>query len=266
VQAIRYVGGVIDGTEDDPRGFWYNGRFIFFVKGGDGTGDDGDDANGDDEDVGDEDEDESSDEDEEEKEGSGGKDKSQKISLTTRQLKEKMEKKAERRLLNLAKENGFDTIESFQKFLKTAKKKSGEEGEELSDLRERATKAESERDKLRTKAKKSALERIVEKEASKLGFIDPDDAFGLGRFSAEDEELFDDDDDVDEDEVIERLEALAKKKKHLLKGDKEESEPRRSNAPNPQRNSGTKNLSKDEQEKLKKRFKILSGEGLNAFR
>jgi Skp family chaperone for outer membrane proteins len=140
---------------------------------------------------------------------------------------------------------------------------------------------------LSAKLRLNTLQVAVEREAAKMGFIDPEDAFRLADFG-DGEEFMDDKDKADSEAIREALEDLSNRKKHLVKpksksksssssrngeddedGDEDEDEDedddaeedkkvvkgRRSGSPS---RNGNKTATAGEKE-LKRRFPILSG-------
>lgn len=204
-------------------GVWLDGRYIRFMAGGDGTGDgaggDGDaggagDGDGDggagDGDGGTGDGDGGQ---------SGGGDKSKKGQIVfsdTRALGRRLGQERNATLLAAAKDAGFDTVEAFQEHLKAVKEKREKDQGEVTTLRQKLTDTERKLEESTTRSQRQALRHAVEIEATKLGFTDPEDAFGLANFG---EITFDDDGVPDRKAITSKLTDLSKAKTYLLTDD-----------------------------------------------
>lgn len=306
---ITYVA-VNDGG--DVVGYWFGDIFIRAISGGaESDGDDAGDGEGDGEEEGEDTEEESDEEeedDEEEDEGEGKeKPKSKvkpkpkekpddKITLTEARLKSRLKRARDGSVRGLAKELGFDSVDELKAAIATKSGKSGgatktrtEKGSDSGKSGDSADtddvrRLRTDNAALSAKLRLNTLQVAVEREAAKMGFIDPEDAFRLVDFG-DGEDYMDDKDKTDSEAIREALEELSKRKKHLLRsktkttsksriGDEDEDEDEEDDededdveepkkvvkgrrAGSPSRN-GNKTATAGEKE-LKRRFPILSG-------
>lgn len=296
----------------DPHGFWWKGRYYPPIAGGDGTDDDaggdkgdkgdskpngatkgkqtGSDSGGDDEEDDDDDDDDTP-------------SKGASITLSSRAFKGRLNREQRRTRNAVAKEAGFKSYEDMQRHLETKPKGKDEDDDDDTDdkaatkskstssdnaaitkLQKRLDALEAENTNLKRGNKAGDLQRVVERLAKKLNFIDADDAFAIGRFDNIVDELLDDKGNVDEDAIVDALDVLAEAKPHLIKSsrkksdddddddeddEEEEEKPARrssnrssNSGPNPPRGgrngtvSGT--VSKKKQEEFNKRFPQLA--------
>lgn len=282
-------------------GFWYKGRFYPPIKGGDGTddkkpSDEGKGDKGDKKDNGTTDD--GDDDDGDEGEDTDDKSGTTRITLSTRTLSARLERSKRRTREAVAKEAGYQSYAAMQRHFDTKSnkdkdgdddadtkktdKKDAPDNSEIAKLTKRLDALAEENATLKRGNKAGDLRRVVEKEAIKLHFIDPEDAWAIGKFGDILEELVDDKGQADEDAIIEALETLAEGKPHLItkkrkkssnedddeEDDEEEDDnttknsKRSSNSsPNPPRGgsgAGTATITKKKQAEFDRRFPHLS--------
>lgn len=212
-------------------GIWLDGRYIRFVSGGDGTGGDagagagaggdggaagGGDGGGDEGDGGDSGDDGAAGDGAaggKQRSGGSGTNKDQIVFSDSRALGRRLGQEREKTLLQTAQAAGFDTTAAFQEHLKATKEKREKDQGEVTTLRQKLTDAEGKLAEATTRTQKLALRHAVEIEATKLGFTDPEDAFGLANFA---EITFDDDGTPDRKAITAKLNDLSKAKTYLL--------------------------------------------------
>jgi hypothetical protein len=216
----------------DVIGYRFGDTFIRAISGGAESGGDdaGDgDGEGDGEEEGEDSEDEEE-EDDEEDEGEGKeKPKSKvkpkpkekpddKITLTEARLKSRLKRARDGSVRGLAKELGFDSVDELKAAIaaKSGKPGSGgatrtraktekESGSGKSDDSEdtdAVRRLRTDNAALSAKLRLNTLQVAVEREAAKMGFIDPEDAFRLADFG-DGEEFMDDKDKADSEAIPE---------------------------------------------------------------
>lgn len=205
------------------HGFLCDGRFFPRIAGGAESGGDGDgDGTGDDGDGDEESDDGDDDAGDGEGEGKGkegekgGKPPKKTYTLTEDRLKSRLERQSASALRTLARELGYDSVDAMKDAAKAAKESTDTEKRDLPKAESRIKELEAENKKLSASLRGNSIRITVEREAAKMGFVDPEDAFRLGDFG-DDSEFVGTDDKIDTEAVREALEELAGRKKHLIK-------------------------------------------------
>lgn len=264
-------------------GFWYDGRFFPVIAGGSGEDDPppaDDDADDDDGEEGDDGADGDDD-----KGGKDGKDANN-VTLSRETLKKRLQRADKRAAEKLAKANGFSNAAEMEEVLKAVKTSKETEKGEAAEAKRQLRELKTQNETLQNRLKGESLQRHVERLASRMGFIDPEDAYVVGKFATQTDEYVDDDGEIDEDAINEKLEDIKTKKKHLVRArksaddedeedgddDNDSDNSRRSNssrstgsdrnrkAPNPTRRNGkSRKPTPEEEAEFARRYPLAAG-------